>query len=537
MEGFSYLADRLHTPLALIAPDSTVVAANRPALSALGDDVVGTRLALRVREHEGFLRYLALAFRSTSPAPGAFTLIGPHASRWRFDASLFQPTSEACAAIALLALRPAPQAAARFISLNDQIDRLHAEIRRRAALESERARLLENERYARQQAEEAARLKDEFLASVSHELRTPLHAIRGWVSLLREQGFDPALTAKGLEVIDRNVTVQTKLVEDLIDLSRVATGRMRLRVQPVDIETIVRQAVESARPAAIAKQQRLELVADVGGCIVNGDPDRLLQIVWNLLSNATRYTPKGGRIQVVVACANSHVELRVSDTGQGIEESLLPFVFDRFRRGDGTHARPTGGLGLGLSIVRHLVELHGGLVFAESEGPGCGATFTVTLPLPLFESGRQERPPLEHSETAAQGGRLAGLRVLLAEDHEDSRELFAQTLSLQGATVVGVESSFKAQDAFRLSPPDLVISDIEMPGEDGFTLIRKLRAIETELGLAPVPAIAVTAHTFGDARVRALRFGYQAFLPKPVDSRELIELVASFCRAKLTGAS
>lgn len=531
--GFSSLADRLHTPLVLSSSDGTVAFANRAATDALGRDLVGCRLPSRIEDAHRFLRYLALAFRSSSPLPGALTFLPPQAGRWRCDGSLYRRPGAEGPALALLHLRPGLQASGRFLALNDQIERLHAEVRRRAALEADRARLLENERYAREQAEEAGRLKDEFLASISHELRTPLHAIGGWVSLLRDRNFDPVLAAKGLDVIERNVAAQTKLVEDLIDLSRVATGRMRLRLQPVDIEEVVRHAVDSARPAAFAKQQRIELVADVGGCVVNGDPDRLLQVIWNLLSNATRYTPRGGKIQVVVVCVSSHVEVRVSDTGQGIEESLLPYVFDRFRRGDGTRARRSGGLGLGLSIVRHLVELHGGLVFAESEGPGHGATFTVTLPMPLFRDGRAVRDSIE-SEASSRRKRLSGLCILLVEDHEDSRELFAQTLELHGAEVVGVDSSVKAQEAFRRSPPDLVVSDIEMPGEDGFILMRKLKALETELGIAPVPAIAVTAHTFGDARLRALSCGYHSFLAKPVNSRELIETVASLCRAKLT---
>ena len=531
MDAFASFAERLNAPLALVLANAMVVAANRAAKSALGNDLPGRRLSDLTDDGPRLLRHLALASRSTSPTPGAFTFAGPLAGRWRCDTSLFRPQADDEPAVLLVHFRPSPQASSRFIALNDQIDLLHAEIRRREALESERGRLLENERYAREQAEASARLKDEFLASISHELRTPLHAIGGWVSLLRDQGSDPALTAKGLDVIERNVVAQTKLVEDLIDLSRVATGRMRLRLQPVDLEEVVRQAVDSARPAAAAKGQRLELVADVGGCIVNGDPDRLLQVIWNLLSNATRYTPRGGKIQVVVARINSHVEVRVSDTGSGIDEELLPYVFDRFRRGDATRTRRSGGLGLGLSIVRHLVELHGGLVFAESQGPGWGATFTVTLPLPLYSDRRGQGLALEPD--GEQRERLRGLQILLVEDHEDSRELFARTLTSKGADVVGVESSSRAQEAFRTSTPDLVISDIEMPGEDGFILIRKLRALEAELGREPAPAIAVTAHTFGDARVRALRAGYQSFLAKPVNSRELIELVVSLCRSKL----
>ncbi|NJK88215.1 MAG: HAMP domain-containing histidine kinase, partial [Myxococcales bacterium] len=378
---FQAVAGRLTDPLVLVSSSGVVLAANPPALRFLGNDTIGTSLIDRANDPSTFRRFLQLASRSSSPIPGQARFDGKEV-RWRCDASAVAIDD---ASALLLQLHAGSEAVHRFLTLNEQIDRLQAEIRRRRLLETEREQMLLAQQKARASAEEANRFKDELLASVSHELRTPLHAISGWISILRDHPNDTELLRRGLDVIERNVVTETQLTEDLVDTSLVITGRMRLSIQPVDLEQVVRQAIESVQPAIDAREQRLELIANIGDCVVNGDRERLLQIVWNLLSNATKYTPRKGRIQVVVRRVDSHVEIVVSDDGEGIDAALLPYVFERFRRADATSTRRHGGLGLGLAIVRHLVELHGGFVMAHSEGIGHGTTFTVNLPLPAFQ--------------------------------------------------------------------------------------------------------------------------------------------------------
>lgn len=529
-ECFQQVADRLTEPLLLVASGGMVVAANRAARSAVST-APGESLEERVADPPALRRFLALASRSTSSVPGRLQLRDDDTA-WRCDASRAGGSGDADAHV-FLHLRRAAGAASRFLALNDQIERLHAEMRRRQSLEQERQQILEAERLARQAAEEANRLKDEFLASVSHELRTPLQAISGWVNLLRMDPT-PEMLDRALDVLERNISAHTQLTEDLVDVSRVITGRMRLAVEPVDLAEIVTQAVESIRPAADGKGLRLEVVVDSGGCIVNADPDRMLQVVWNLLSNAAKFTPRGGRVQVVVRRVNSHAEILVSDTGEGIDAAVLPYVFDRFRQADGTTTRRHGGLGLGLAIVRHLVELHGGVVVAYSDGPDRGATFTVNLPMPIFE-----RKPALAERADAVGDTvqaappapddLAGCQVLLVEDHDDSRHLLERILAASGARVTAVDRAEAALASFAESPPDVVISDIELPGEDGFTMMRKIRDLEAQGSSRRVPAIAVTAHSIGEARLHALRAGYQTFLIKPINPSELIALVKGLC--------
>ncbi|HEX6200521.1 MAG TPA: ATP-binding protein, partial [Thermoanaerobaculia bacterium] len=365
---------------------------------------------------------------------------------------------------------------------------------------------------------------------VSHELRTPLNAIKGWVHLLRVQRSDADLLERGLATIEKNSDLQSQLVEDLLDVSRIITGRIRLAVEPVDLAAVVRDAVEAIRPAAEAKGVRLQVVSGNGDCAAMGDRGRLVQVVWNLLSNGVKFTPKGGRVQVVLQRINSHVEIVVSDTGEGIPPDVLPYVFDRFRQADASTTRRHGGLGLGLSIVRHLVELHGGLVLADSPGPSQGATFTVSLPVPLFTRAEGVAPaalPAGAPEESLGPAPLAGLHALLVEDHEDSLLLLREILEDAGARVTPSATSPDALAAFQAEPPDVVVSDIELPGEDGYTLIRKLRDHEARLGLPRTPAVAVTAYAGGEFRLRALRAGFQSFVPKPVAPVELLTVIAS----------
>lgn len=519
-EWFHCVVDRLTHPVALLGRDSQLLTGNAAVYRVLDRGWVGSKLTERVVNPETLLRYLRLSSRSVEPLPGAFVLRDQR-ERWRFDVCA---VSVEGAMHWVLCLRPNSDMPGRFLALNTQIEKLQVEIRRRSELEQERELLLEAERTARAEAESANRLKDEFLTSVSHELRTPLHAISGWVQILKDKADDAALRKQALDVIERNILVQTQLTEDLVDTALLTTGRLKLELAHVDLGQVIRQAVDIVLPEARAKEQRIEAIVDVGSCHINADWNRMVQVFCNLLTNASRYTPNGGKIQVVVRRVNSHVEVAVSDTGEGIASELLPYVFDRFRRNDVTSTRRRGGLGLGLSIVRHLVELHGGVVMVDSDGLGQGTTFTVSLPLPLF---RTPSVAIAHQPEREREVPLAGVQVLLVEDHNDSRDLLDAILRSRGAQVIAVCSSALAIEAFHKHPPDIVVSDIEMPDEDGFTMIRKMRDIERQLERRPVPAIAVSAHAPGEVRLHALRAGYQSFLAKPIRVSELEATVLS----------
>ncbi len=383
---------------------------------------------------------------------------------------------------------------------------------------------------ARDDAEAANRAKDEFLAVVSHELRTPLTPVFAWLMILRSDGIDEARRQNGLEVIERNVKSQAQLIEDLLDISRIISGKLRLDVRPIELGPVVESAVESVQSAADAKEIRLQVVLDPRAVNMSGDPERLQQVVWNLLTNAIKFTPKGGRVQVFLQCVNSHVELVVSDTGAGIAPQFLPFVFERFKQADSTTTRKHGGLGIGLSIVYTLVELHGGRVRVESEGEGKGATFTVELPISVVPPNRLA--DRVHPTAAAEAGHvdmtsyLSGLRVLVVDDDPDTLETISFILEQSGARV-RTESSAKAALATLQSwRPDLLVSDIGMPEEDGFELIRKVRALTPEMGGA-TPALALTAYARVTDRLKVLRAGFQMHVPKPIEPAELITVVGS----------
>ena len=410
-----------------------------------------------------------------------------------------------------------------------------------AAVAMDNARLYETAQRARAEAErlyreaqESGRLKDEFLATVSHELRTPLTAILGWAHMLRTGQFDGSSAHKAFETIERNARAQAQLIDDLLDVSRIITGKLRIDVRPVDPNSFIEAAVEAVRPAAEAKGVRVQKVFDTGDGSVSGDPVRLQQVIWNLLANAIKFTPRGGRVQVRLERVNSHVEIAVSDTGSGIAADFLPHVFDRFRQGDGTTTRAQGGLGLGLSIVRHLVELHGGTVRAESEGEGRGSTFTVLLPVAPVYPGEAEAPRIHPAARETMPAfecveRLDGLRVLVVDDEPDTRDLLRAGLGQCGAEVTAVGSSAEALEAIAAGAPDLLISDIGMPGEDGYELIRRVRVLPRDAG-GRVPAIALTAYARVEDRMQALRAGYQMHVPKPVELAELVTVAASLAR-------
>lgn len=390
--------------------------------------------------------------------------------------------------------------------------------------QEERARLLE-------EAKEANRIKDEFLSTMSHELRTPMTAILGWAHLLRANSFSAEDAAHALEVIERNARAQTKLIDDLLDISRIVTGKLRLDVQLVDLAAVIEAAVEATRPTAEAKSIRLQMLVDSQAGPVAGDRERLQQVVWNLLTNAIKFTPKGGRVQVRLERVDSHVEITVSDTGVGISAEFLPHVFDRFRQADGTTTRAHGGLGLGLSIVRQLVEMHGGTVCAESRGEGQGATFVVQLPLMVTRRTLDMHEP--RHPTAGGGNNsldcppsLTGLRILVVDDEADTCDLIREVLERCGSEVTTAWSAAEALEAIGQSRPDVLISDIGMPEEDGYSLVGKVRALEVGSG-ERIPAIALTAYARVEDRVRALNAGFQVHVPKPVEPVELVAVVAS----------
>ena len=379
-------------------------------------------------------------------------------------------------------------------------------------------------------AERANQVKDEFLATLSHELRTPLTVIVGWAQMLGNSKLDPVTSLRAIEVIRRNARMQVQMVDDLLDVSRIITGKLRLSVQPVDLGTIIIEAVDGLRPAAEAREIRLQLQLDPPAGQISGDSDRLQQVAWNLISNAIKFTPKGGRVLVRLERVESHVEVTVSDTGLGIAPGFLPHVFDRFRQADATTTRAFGGLGLGLSIVRQLVELHGGTVRVDSEGEGLGSTFTVSLPLLAVhgavsdtESAQQPEFKLPELECPPE---LNGLRVLVVDDEADTCELLQVILEGCGAQVKTASSAATALEAIAEEAFDVLVSDIGMPDEDGYSLIAKVRALSKERG-GKVPAAALSAYVGEEDRIRVLRSGFQIHVPKPISPSELVAVVAN----------
>jgi signal transduction histidine kinase len=411
---------------------------------------------------------------------------------------------------------------------NAALDRKVAELKR---IEAEREALLLREQRARAEAEEASRMKDEFLATLSHELRTPLTAMLGWVHLLRGGQLEQAQINRAIEVLDRNTRAQAHLINDLLDVSRIVTGKLRLDLRPTHLAPIIHAALETVRPTAVARAIEWDLQIDSTVGPVSGDATRLQQVIWNLLSNAVKFTPRGGRVEVRLACQGDEAVIQVHDNGQGLTSDLVPHVFERFRQGDSTTTRVHGGLGLGLAIVRHLVEMHGGVVEATSPGRGQGSTFTVKLPL-LRDEQHPSRPSASKEGEPLPGRPLlTGLRVLLVEDEADARELLSLMLTRQGARVVAVGSVQEALEQFDQQPPDVLVSDIGLPGEDGYALMRQIRGRPAPRG-GQVPAVALTAFARPEDRIRALEAGFQIHAPKPVDADELTTIVASLGQRK-----
>ena len=420
----------------------------------------------------------------------------------------------------------------------DVSERRRVEAEREASAR-ERERLLVAERSARTEAERANRLKDDFVAMVSHELRTPLNAILGWTELMLQKPDDAALAARGLEVVARNTRLQTQLISDLLDVSRIVSGKLRLDMQAVDLVSVIDAAIETVEHSAHAKAVSIERQLDTTLGPVAGDAARLQQVVWNLLSNAIKFAAKGGRVRVILRRAGSDAQIVVEDNGTGIRPDFLPYVFDRFRQADASRTRRFGGLGLGLSIVKSLVEFHGGTVSAESDGEGRGATFTIALPI-AAPPGVDAAVATAAPATSAIGVSLAAIRVLLVEDEADAAEYVKRLLEGYGATVVVATSARDALDAIVTMQPDILISDIGLPEMDGYRLLERVRSIDTS-AVANVPAIALTAFARSEDRTRALLAGYQAHLTKPIQSNELVATVASLAdlvssrRARISG--
>lgn len=488
--------------------------------------------------------YLRLCSRSRELLPGAFAwrrVSGP-AIETRCDGAVLIPKTAIEPALLFIRCRPKAESTDQFVLLNQKIEALSQEILERKKLQLQRDELLLSEKAARHDAERNSRMKDEFLSTLSHELRTPLNAIMGWCQILKGDRDVESLD-QGLEVIERNAYVQKQLIEDLLDMSRIISGKVRLDVQMVDLPLIIEAAIQTVQPAADGRNIRLQSTLDRMTNPVKGDPGRLQQIVWNLLSNAIKFTPKGGRVQVFLERVNSHVEISISDTGEGIKPEFLPHVFDRFRQADESTTRRHGGLGLGLSIVKQLTELHGGSVRAKSPGPGQGSTFIITLPV-LVLHGEPEGQPKVSPRHPAQGGEnydlcdsvsLKGVSVLIVDDEPDARELVQRFLERCEANVLVAGSASEALKAVTEHRPHVIISDIGMPGTDGYELMRMVRSLPKDQG-GRTPALALTAFARAEDRTRAMHAGFNLHLSKPIDGRELVAIVGSLS-GRIGGAS
>jgi signal transduction histidine kinase/DNA-binding response OmpR family regulator len=497
------------------------------------DTLITRRRPLRLNESDDLLlgedsdpvhSFLGAPLHSSNGVYGWLYLIN------KLDADEFTEADERLAATLVTQVAVAYENATLYTDAQSHAKELQMEITERKQAEEERARLLVLEQSAREEAEQANRTKDEFLATLSHELRTPLSAILGWSHLVRTGKLDEQQLTRAFETIERNARSQAQLIDDLLDVSRIITGKLQIESQPVNLSSVVEAAIDAVRPAFEAKDIKFEVVMEPCACLVPGDANRLQQIFWNLFSNAVKFTPPGGQVRVQVKRVEPEVKISVTDSGIGIKPDFLPFIFDRFRQADGSTTRAHGGLGLGLAIVKHLVQLHQGRVNVESKGLDQGATFIITLPL----ASAARIGDLENTTVLQREGNglpdgfselLDGLRILVVDDEFDSRELITAILTRCGSEVRCTESAAEALRAFRDWKPDLLVSDIGMPKEDGYCLIRKLRKMKSKWA-REIPAVALTAYATVEDRSRALDAGFQVHVPKPIDPEVLVRSIA-----------
>ena len=495
--------------------------------------VVSERVAIRLDESSDLLldtdsnrieSFLGAPILSGGVMLGWFYLLN------RRGADHFSQSDQSLAATLANHVAVAYENARLYAEAQNHATELRMEMAVRRQAEEERAHLLVREQAARAEAEAANRNKDEFLATLSHELRTPLTAILGWSHLLRTKKLETPELNRALDTIERNARSQSQLIDDLLDVSRIITGKLSIERARVDLSKVIDGALDVTRPLAEAKDLQFEIAFEPSSCFVLGDSTRLQQIFWNLFSNAVKFTPKGGKVVVDAKTAGSRAAISVSDTGIGIKAELLPFIFDRFRQGDGSTTREHGGLGLGLAIVRHLVELHGGNVEVESEGIGCGATFKVTIPLAIGDMV-VDREQIEVVSAQSLASSLSlqllnGIKVLVVDDEHDSRELLTMILTRCGSDVRCSDSAANAFEAFNEWLPDLLVSDIGMPNEDGYSLMRRVRSLDSNHA-RQVPAVALTAYATDEDRVQALSAGFQMHVTKPIEPESFVTSLAS----------
>src|SRR2546423_1130072 len=505
-----------------------------PEVQQALDGVAFTKRTLRLNEGEEFeAGNTRLEFPQSFL--GAPILSGFGVSGWIYllnkkSGEDFPEADERLAATLATQVGVAYENARLYTDAQNHATELGLEMAVRKQAEEERARLLVREQAARAEAELANRTKDEFLATLSHELRTPLTAILGWSHIVRQNNLDESQLTRALETIERNAHAQSRLIDDLLDVSRIISGKLQIDLRLVDLSTIVEAAVDAVRPALEAKAIKFNVDIGLRAFPVMGDANRLQQIFWNLFSNAAKFTPKKGEISVKIQNEHSHVLVSVTDTGIGIKQEFLPYIFDRFRQADGSTTRTHGGLGLGLAIVRHLVELHRGDVKVDSAGHNLGATFTVSIPIaqPVSVQSRAMNLQVVESNSLPRldGNILGGVRILVVDDEPDSRELVAAILKRCGGEVRCSQSAAAALRAFKEWNPDLLISDIAMPNEDGYILLQKLRRLRSKRA-KEIPAVALSAYASDEDRSMALSKGFQMHLPKPIEPEHLVTSIAA----------
>lgn len=493
---------------------SRVTAEHAPVRLSEADD-----LLLHAEDASSPSSFLGAAIVSASATCGWFYLVNKR------NADEFSEADERLAATLATQVAVAYENANLYAEAQHHATELRMEMAVRKQAELERARLLVREQSARAEAEAANRNKDEFLATLSHELRTPLTAILGWSHLMRSNGLNHDEFNRGLDTIERNARSQSQLIDDLLDVSRIITGKLQIERTSVDLSKVIEAAFDSIRPGAEAKSIRFETALNGCGCRVLGDSTRLQQIFWNLFSNAVKFTPKGGQVNVSVSPVDARVNVSVTDTGIGIDPDFVPFIFDRFRQADGSTTREHGGLGLGLAIVRHLVELHEGRVYVESGGKNLGSTFTIALPVArsagAHENGRSVLADGDDVQAFSASVLLSGVKVLVVDDEADSRDLLMTILKQCGSDVRCSESVADAMQIFHEWNPDLLVSDIGLPNEDGYSLIRKLRELESDHARR-IPAMALTAYATDEDRLQALSAGFQIHVPKPIEPENFV---------------